>query len=172
MYTSIRLDHLLCRNWTRNLARSVSLECHANAVITCLHVDPVTGDVVTASDDSTVSVWEGSEEAPIVPHFAGMRGVCGPCQFHTICWSWDRRTEVFPFGICKWAGGGMIFMDTHQPFGVLKSKMIWLSLAVETRPCVSGTGHLECVCMCCGDTLGSVRCIASVGLGRFVSEVI
>ena len=42
MYASIRLDHLLRRNWTRNLC-SVSLECHANAVITCLYVDPITG---------------------------------------------------------------------------------------------------------------------------------
>ena len=88
------------------------------------------------------------EEAPIVPHFVGMRGVCGPCQSRTICWSWDQRTGVFPFGTCKWAGGGMTFMDTHQLFVVLRSRMIWLFLEVETRPCVSGTGHLECACMC------------------------
>ena len=71
MYASIRLDHLLRRNWTRNLARSVSLECHANAVITCLYVDPITGDVVTASDDSTVSVWDGSRGGA---HRATLRG--------------------------------------------------------------------------------------------------
>ena len=169
MYTSIRLDHLLRRNWTRNLARSVSLECHTNAVITCLYVDPITGGVVTASDDSTVSVWDGSRGGA---HRATLRGheggVWALSVSHNllVVGSTDRSLSIWDLQT------GRRRHDLHGHTSTVRCVEIQDEIVVsgsrDTTLRVWDWSSGACLHVLRGHT-ASVRCVAAVGLGRFVS---
>lgn len=59
LYNGLKTNAFLIRNWLRNLAKTITFECHGSNVITSVYLDPVfSSRIITASDDNTAMIWD------------------------------------------------------------------------------------------------------------------
>lgn len=168
-YAAIRTDCLLRKNWTKNLARSVSLECHATHVITCLHIDSEADRIITASDDSTVCVWDalsgGAQQATLRGHDGGVWALAIAHNLLVIG-STDRSLSVWDMRTGRRRVELLGHTSTVRCVEIQDELVVSGSRDTTLRVWNWASG--TCTQVLRGHT-GSVRCMASVGSGRFAS---
>lgn len=168
-YAAIRTEYLLRKNWTKNLARSVSLECHAAYVITCLHIDSEAGRIITASDDSTVCVWDalsgGAQQETLRGHDGGVWALAIAHNLLVIG-STDRSLSVWDLRTGRRRVELLGHTSTVRCVEIQEELVVSGSRDTTLRVWNWASG--TCTQVLRGHT-GSVRCMAPVGPGRFAS---